>query len=117
MIDRIKEFVESGQRAQAAVDALTAPAPNVVIKTREPYTAAAEDNTTAIVVREWICVLKRRDARALPIGTRVLVVRDDGTMLETVTLAPPRDLGGQPVVDVHGIAGPYCMHRVYCAAG
>jgi hypothetical protein len=95
-LEQIKELVERGQRAQSAVDALVAPAPELVI------------------VREWVCVLKRRDARALPIGTHVLVQRDNGTMLETVTLALPRDLGGQPVVDLQGLDEPYCMHLVYC---
>jgi len=69
--------------------------------------------TDVAIIREWICVLKVRNARALPVGTRVLVRLDDGTLLETVTSAPPGDLGGQPVVDVEGISGPYCMHRVY----
>ncbi len=79
-------------------------------------TASLSVPVDVVIFREWICVLKRRDALKLPIGTRVLVQRDDGTLLETATRASPRDLGGQPVVDVEGIAGPYSMRRCYCPA-
>lgn len=49
----------------------------------------------------------------LAIGTPVLVRRDDGTLLDTVTRSEPWQLGGGTwVVAVQGIAGGYALSRV-----
>jgi hypothetical protein len=67
---------------------------------------------------EWICCLQQlgKNWRAMRVGTLCIVQRDNGSMLETVTSAPPYDLGGQPVVECKGVAGPYAMRLVYVRA-
>ncbi len=64
---------------------------------------------------EWVCAL-RSHWRTLRVGTLVIVQRDNGTMLETITDALPSVLGGQPVVTCKGIAGPYSLRRVFVRA-
>lgn len=50
----------------------------------------------------------------VPIGTRVVVVRDNGDVLLTTTRSEPWRLGhGDLVVSVHGIAGGYAAWRVF----
>lgn len=51
-----------------------------------------------------------------PIGTRVLVRRDDGAETETTTRSEPWALGdGTPVVLLVGISGGYALDRVRVA--
>lgn len=57
--------------------------------------------------------LDRADQRT-PVGTRVLVVRDNGDVLLTRTRSDAWTLGhGQVVVSVHGISGGYAIERVH----
>jgi hypothetical protein len=58
----------------------------------------------------WISA---RRVKTLPPGTEVLVVRADGSILQTVTTAETRELGGQPVVDCDGISGPYHLRCIF----
>ena len=48
-----------------------------------------------------------------PLGTAVVVRKDDGELFETVTRSKPWALGhGQKVILVDGIAGGYLLERV-----
>lgn len=48
-----------------------------------------------------------------PVGVRVTVLMDDGTILRTRTRTPAWTLGdGAPVVSVEGITGGYDLARV-----
>jgi hypothetical protein len=48
-----------------------------------------------------------------PVGTPVIVTRDNGEKLETVTRSEAWQLGsGQAVISVKGISGCYSLHRV-----
>ncbi len=52
-------------------------------------------------------------AKDTPVGTRVLVVRDDRSLLRTVTRSQPWEMCGQWVISVNSISGGYAMSRVY----
>lgn len=52
-------------------------------------------------------------AADLPVGTQVLVRRDNGTILETVTASEPWELGRMVVVLVDGIRGGYALSHVF----
>lgn len=62
---------------------------------------------------EWVRLLLVKDCLALAIGTPVLVLADDLRIVATRTARKPRDLGGQPVVDLEGFDHPYAMRLVY----
>lgn len=47
-----------------------------------------------------------------PIGTAVIVTRDDGRELTTKTRSEPWELCGTPVIMVDGISGGYALERV-----
>ena len=47
-----------------------------------------------------------------PEGTRVVVRRDNGDVLETTTRSPAWVVGGTAVVSVVGISGGYALERV-----
>jgi hypothetical protein len=47
-----------------------------------------------------------------PIGTKVSVVRDDGSTFNTETRSAAWVLGGTPVIMVKGISGGYDLGRV-----
>jgi hypothetical protein len=47
-----------------------------------------------------------------PEGTRVIVTRDNGDKLETVTRSVAWSMCGTPVVSVKGISGCYALERV-----
>jgi hypothetical protein len=58
-----------------------------------------------------------KPAPAWPIGTPVLVRRDDGTLLETVTRSAPWQMAhGDWVVLVKGITGCYLADRITAKA-
>lgn len=61
----------------------------------------------------WVRSLFVHDWRTVAVGTRVLVLANDAEIVETQTRGVPRDFGGQPVVDLEGFEGPYCMRNVY----
>lgn len=56
----------------------------------------------------------------IPEGTECIVVRDNGSLLQTVTQSAPWSLGGQMVIKVAGmpanLAG-YSLRRVYVRGG
>ncbi|HEU4731728.1 MAG TPA: hypothetical protein VFT22_27720 [Kofleriaceae bacterium] len=52
-------------------------------------------------------------AADLPVGTPVLVKRDNGTILETVTATEPWELDRVIVVLVDGIRGGYALSKVF----
>jgi len=52
------------------------------------------------------------DAWTHPEGTPVTVIKDDGTILATVTRSVPWVLCGTAVIMVRGIAGAYALDRV-----
>lgn len=47
-----------------------------------------------------------------PVGTAVVVIRDNGDKLETVTRSEAWELCGSPVVMVKGISGGYALERM-----
>lgn len=65
---------------------------------------------------EWVRLLLVKDCLAIPVGTPVLVLADDLRIVATRTTRKPRDLGGQPVVDLEGFDHPYAMRLVYVRA-
>lgn len=107
MNNRLDKAAKEGrfQAAEASADlakAMTAATERVVCTWINAHTSLTASS-----------VVGKGTWRDLPIGTPVIVQRDDGTLLQTITLATPRELGGQPVVDVAGISGPYHLRCVY----
>lgn len=80
---------------------------DVVVITEKPRVPAVWVSAHYTLGKAW---------RELPAETPVIVVRDNGSVLETWTLRTPRELGGQPVVDCEGISGPYHLRCVYLRA-
>lgn len=54
----------------------------------------------------------KRFNEKIPVGTRVIVVRDDGTKVDSNVRAPAEMLGETPVVWLDGISGCYLLSRV-----
>jgi hypothetical protein len=52
------------------------------------------------------------ELKTLPVGTAVVVLKDDGTELQTVTRGEPWKMCGTWMVAVLGISGCYALCRI-----